>query len=375
MRAGKAALKGQTHLNKRKLMQRKTFINQILLAGAALALPKFSFSEEIREGKKSWLYKHLHPLHRILEEEGYYVWCCSPILADDGKVHVFYSRWDAKKGMGGWINGSEICQAVADGPETAFIHFRVVLKPRGSEFWDGTTCHNPLIKKVDGKYALFYMGNNNGKTNTKRIGLSIADSLYGDFNHAEQPLLLPGPTGSWDDHCTTNPAFVKHPNGKYYLFYKSWNTEEYEHPKFPIRGNRKYGLAIAEALEGPYTKSSTNPVIDFSVLGNNEQLEDAYVWWEHQKFNMISRDMGYYGDKKGIYMNSKDGLHWSKPEFAFDEVAHYIQQPPKPKHLSKYGRFERPQLLLDTKGKPIYLFLTTQGGRFETSSPFVMRIG
>nr|WP_294895602.1 glycoside hydrolase family protein [uncultured Pedobacter sp.] len=355
-------------------MQRKTFIKQLSVAGLAFALPKFSFSTEIREGKKSWLYKHLKPVHRILEEEGYYVWCCSPILADDGKVHVFYSRWDAKKGMGGWINGSEICQAVADGPEATFKHLRVLLKPRGAEYWDGTTCHNPLIKKVDGKYALFYMGNHNGKTNTKRIGLSIAEDLYGDFKHAEKPLLLPGETGAWDDHCTTNPAFVKHPNGKYYLFYKSWNTEEYEYPKFPIKGNRKYGLAIADALEGPYIKSSDNPVIDFSVLGNNEQLEDAYVWWQHQKFNMVSRDMGYYGDRKGIYMHSKDGLQWSKPEFAFDEVEHYISQPPKPKHLSKYGRFERPQLLLDHEEKPIYLFLTTQGGKFETSSPFVMRI-
>jgi hypothetical protein len=355
-------------------MKRKDFLISSSLVGLSLLLPDWSLAGEGENPKLSKFAKQLKPLHRILELEGFYVWCCSPILADDGKVHVFYSRWDAKKGMGGWINSSEICQAVADGPEAAFKHLRVVLKPRGTEFWDGTTCHNPLIKKVDGKYALFYMGNHNGKTNTKRIGLSIADNLLGEFKHAEQPLLEAGLEGSWDDHCTTNPAFVKHPNGKYYLFYKSWNTADYESTKYPVKGNRKYGLAVADALEGPYVKSSANPVLDFSGRGNNEQLEDAYIWWEHHQFNVIARDMGYYDDRRGIYMHSKDGLNWSKPERAFEEVSHYLQQPPAPSHLKKYGRFERPQLLLDAKGKPIYLFVTTQGGAFNTSSPFVFKL-
>jgi len=355
-------------------MKRKDFLISSTVVGLFFLLPKWSFALDEKGPKLSNIAKHLKALHRILELEGYYVWCCSPILADDGKVHVFYSRWDAKKGMGGWINGSEICQAVADNPESEFKHLRVVLKPRGIPFWDGTTCHNPLIKKVDGKYALFYMGNANGRTNTKLIGLTLADDLFGEFKHSENPLLQAGANGAWDDHCTTNPAFVKHPNGKYYLFYKSWNTAEYENSKDQIKGNRKYGLAIADALEGPYIKSSTNPVIDFSSRGNNAQIEDAYIWWEHHQFNLIARDMGFYDHLRGIYMDSKNGLDWSKPERAFDEVAHYIQQPPAPSNLKKYGRFERPQLLLNHQGKPTYLFVTTQGGAFKTSSPFVFKI-
>ncbi|MEO5910531.1 MAG: glycosyl hydrolase family 43, partial [Pelobium sp.] len=114
-------------------MNRKEFIQASALGALAMALPAGLYAAALKDPKKSWLYKHLHPLHRILEEEGYYVWCCSPIYEDNGKVHVFYSRWDAKKGMGGWINGSEICQAVADGTEAPFRHLRVVLRPRGPE--------------------------------------------------------------------------------------------------------------------------------------------------------------------------------------------------------------------------------------------------
>lgn len=317
--------------------------------------------------------RRLKPLGRVLEMEGYFVWCNSPIQGEDGKIHVFFSRWIAKKGMGGWINGSEICHAVSDGPEGPYEFVETVLAPRPGA-WDATTCHNPSIKKVDGIYCLFYMGNNNGKTNTKRIGLATANSLNGPWKRPDEPLLLPGKEGAWDDHCTTNPAFVKHPNGQYWLYYKSWNTNDYETDPGPIRGNRKYGLAIAEKLEGPYIKYSGNPVIDFSGRGNNTQLEDAFVWLEKKRFKMLARDMGYYNHEDGIIMESKDGLAWSAPKIAYYGAEKYgIRQPPPPPSLKKYGRFERPQILF-IDNKPAYLFTTSQGGRYMTASSFLFKI-
>src|ERR1700710_2477612 len=124
------------------------------------------------------------------------------------------------------------------------------------------------------------MGNSNGKTNTKRIGLAFSDSLNGPWLRPDKPLLEAGETGAWDDHCTTNPAFLKHPNGQYWLYYKSWNTHEYETATTEIKGNRKYGLAIADKLEGPYIKHANNPIIDFSGKCNNCQFEDAFIWMD-----------------------------------------------------------------------------------------------
>lgn len=72
---------------------------------------------------------------------------------------------------------------------------------------------------------------------------------------------------------------------------------------------------------------------------------------------MIARDMGVYGIDKGLYMESKDGKHWSKPEIAYQELSKYIDQPPAPKHLNRYGRVERPQLLFQKEKRPIYLLL------------------
>jgi beta-xylosidase len=353
-------------------MDRRNFISKlsILTTGAC-----FNFSEtgSFFYSEESPFAKHLKPIGRALEMEGYYVWCNSPIQGDDGKIHVFFSRWIAKKGMGGWINGSEIAHAIADSPEQPFTFQDVIFSPRPG-FFDATTCHNPLIKKVDGRYCLFYMGNSNGKTNTKRIGLAFSDSLNGPWQRPDKPLLEAGEAGAWDDHCTTNPAFIKHPNGEYWLYYKSWNTRDYETATDPlIKGNRKYGLAISKKLEGPYIKYSGNPVIDFSSRGNNRQFEDAFVWREKNRFKMIARDMGFYNHEVGIIMESKNGIRWSEPKIAYYGADKYIQQPPPPPHLKKYGRFERPQILFQN-GKPTYSFTTSQGGKYMTSSPFIFKI-
>jgi hypothetical protein len=350
-------------------MDRKQFIYNSSLLAVGACMPGWANAR----GRKLSLPGKLQPIGRALEMDGYYVWCSSPIDGPDGKVHLFFSRWAASKKMGGWLNGSEIAHAVADSPESPFRYVDTILAPRGGDHWDATTCHNPLIREVNGKYYLFFMGNANGKTNTKRIGLATADSLYGPWSRPDTPLLDAGPAGAWDDHCTTNPAFVKHPNGQYWLYYKSWNTAEYESATTGIRGNRKYGLAIATDPEGPYRKYEGNPVIDFSGRGDNKQLEDAFVWREGRGFRMIARDMGFYNHENGLLMAAKDGLHWSDPAIAYESLDHYVTLPPAPPQLKKYGRLERPMLLIRNE-RPAYLFGAAQGGRYMTSSTFIFKI-
>jgi hypothetical protein len=151
------------------------------------------------------------------------------------------------------------------------------------------------------------------------------------------------------------------------------DTENYLHPKFPIKGNRKYGLAVAKSLNGPYKKYEGNPVVDFSKLGDNKQCEDAFVWYENNKFKMLARDLGVFGQDNGLYMDSDDGIHWSEPSISYQPLNKYITQPEAPKHLNRYGRAERPQLLFQN-GKATYLFTASQGGKFETASSFIFRI-
>ncbi|TDS15704.1 glycoside hydrolase family protein [Sphingobacterium paludis] len=316
----------------------------------------------------------LKPIGRSFQLADYYIWCSSPIWGDDGKVHLFYSRWRKERGMSGWIRGSEIAHAVADSPFDSFQHQSVVLAPREG-YWDGTTCHNPLIKKIGDTYYLFYMGNANGKTDTKRIGIATAKTINGPWKRRDEPCLLPGEAGAWDDHCTTNPAFIKGDDGKYWLFYKSWNTAEYQQAKGAVRGNRKYGLAKANHPAGPYERVSENPVLDFSDQPNNAQLEDAFVWKEQGTYYMIARDMGFFNHEFGLLLSSKDGLNWSPPGVSYLAMKDYVTQPMPAAHLKRFGRLERPMLLLDpVTEKPQFLFGATQGGEYDSATTFVFEI-
>lgn len=362
------------------MVSRRTFIKHASLSGAAFMLtgltnwPVYADKKRYKPGDISPFSERLNPLGRILELEGYYVWGCSPIVSPDGLFHVFFSRWDASKGMSGWIRGSEIAHATAEQPQGPYQNIETIIAPRGTGYFDATTCHNPHIQLIDDKYHLFYIGNSNGKTNTKRIAMATANSLNGPWRIPNQPLLETGPEGSWDDHCTSNPSFIKTPDGEYRLYYKSWNTGEYENPVDPkIRGNRKYGLAIAQHPQGPYIKYKGNPIVDYSSFGNNRQLEDANVFFENGKYYMLARDMGRFDHEAGIILESDDGIHWSQPKISYFGVKHYIDEPPAPKNLRKYGRFERPQVLMQN-GAPTHLFVCSQGGKQMTASPFVFEI-
>ncbi|MGD8786715.1 MAG: hypothetical protein PVJ60_04760, partial [Phycisphaerales bacterium] len=102
-------------------------------------------------------------------------------------------------------------------------------------------------------------------------------------------------------------------------------------------------------------------------------IEDAYVFIENGKFKMIARDMGIFNHEVGLYLESEDGIKWSKPKIAYYPVRKYVKEPPAPSYLRKYGRLERPQILM-RNGKPAYLFNASQGGRFMNSSAFVFKI-
>ncbi len=325
----------------------------------------------------------LKPIGRILELPDYHVWCCSPIYAPDGKVHVFYSRWKNEAGHSGWITCCEIAHAVADRPEGPYETVDIAIAPRGGDWWDGGSCHNPTIHKVGDTYVLFYLGVSDGTAYTKRTGMAVSDSLYGPWKRTDAPMIEPDPDpAAWNSMCTTNPAFVQHPNGEFWLYYKSWRIDDWEKDianglkaataevgKFT---NRQYGLAVAKSLEGPWIKKGKSPIIDLRHLGENAQSEDAYLWIEDGKFKMIMRDMGYWNHEYGLLFESADGLHWGMPSVAFYEGSRYLPEPPN--GLDREGRFERPQLLM-RNGKPDYLFVAIQGGKYNTSSGAVLKIG
>ncbi|MDU0353426.1 glycoside hydrolase family protein [Paraglaciecola aquimarina] len=308
--------------------------------------------------------KRLSTGKRILEQKNWNVWGTSPIIGDDGRIHVFYSRWRGTHSK--WLSHSEIAHAVADTPEGPYTVLGTVLSGRGEGHWDADTIHNPTIQKVGDKYALFFIGNNLANAtqydghhaSTQRIGLALSDSLYGPFKRvSEQPILEVSPNKEdWDSYLTTNPALLQHPNGEFWLYYKAWDKYN--------DNMRKMGVAIAKDIKGPYIKHPKNPLVNFAQY--KKQVEDAYVFIENNKFYMIMRDMGVIHPHVGLMLDSDDGINWSAPQLGYRTNVDFTDE-------SKIQRMERPQVLMQD-GKASYLFLALMGGKYDTSTGFVLKL-
>ena len=105
-----------------------------------------------------------------------------------------------------------------------------------------------------------------------QIGMAISDSPYGPFKKLDQPILSPSDDGEWlgeedtrfsvkkqgsfDSHKVHDPTLLFYKN-KFYLYYKGERMGE----RITFGGREiKWGVAISDALEGPYVKSEYNPI-------------------------------------------------------------------------------------------------------------------
>ena len=301
----------------------------------------------------SWLTKVLSDKGTyVLEAKDSTVWGCAPIYDEEGKVHVFYSTWEKE---GSWLCDSKIAHAVADSPEGPYTKLGVVLDSREGK-WDRHTIHNPSVYKIDGKYVLLYIGNDTTKQyarwrtkgeiseNRQHVGMAIADSPYGPWKRFDKPVIEASPEeeGAWDSYCAVNPTMLKHPNGEYWIYYRSWDRHHDD--------RRKTGLAIAKNLEGPYVKYGDKALIDHPQMGG--QTEDPYIFYYKNKFRCLIRDMGNYDWVGNLYLESEDGIHWGDFKRGHWNGAKYYP-------IGEKNRCERVQILWKD-GEPAYLFNAVQ---------------
>lgn len=300
------------------------------------------------------------------EMEDYWVWGASVIKGEDGRYHMFASRWPKKYPFfNGYIFYSEIVRAVADKPEGPFEFQEVVLKPRDSKYWDGRMTHNPTIHKYSDIYLLFYIGTTydgegppadslrepisstikefKNETYSKiRIGMLKSKSVFGPWERLNEPVLFPRP-GKWDDNVTTNPAPCVSGDGSILLVYRS---------NVAGKGTR-LGVARSEKLGLPFERTRDD-YLEFHV-------EDPYIWWNKDHYEMIAKDQS--GDlteeyQAGVHATSANGIDWkvSDPPKAYSRTITWDDGT-----TVNLGSFERPQLLIEN-GKPVCLYCATGDG-------------
>jgi len=186
---------------------RRRALKNLLAAGGLTGLAY----DSLFGGEANSFYQRLQPapLSGGFAMDDYWVWCGSVVKGEDGRYHMFASRWPKTLSfVPHWVTSSEVVRASSDTPEGPCRFEEVVLPARREGFWDGKMTHNPTIHKAGDTYLLFYTGTAYaGQTppgteawgsakikearQNQRIGLATAKSVKGPWQRLDKPVLEP----------------------------------------------------------------------------------------------------------------------------------------------------------------------------------------
>ena len=288
-----------------------------------------------------------------MSDPEYFYWCISPIDDDEGKTHLFVSRWKAKHdygdGMNGWKNICEIAHCVGDSAEGPFKVVDVALSndtmPNGQ-----FSPHNIRVKKIDGKYCLIYITQGGPQQKEQKVCLATSDSLYGPWElqgENKDGVVVQADQTGWTANSllgTDNPDIIKI-GDEYFIYFKAGRDF----------GTTRYGYAVSDRLESGYVKSE-DPITD-----NISYIEDTTAFEMDGKVYLLTTDN--FGDNTGIrgagiLWESEDGRSFklADAKIGFGLLTDYTAVPPYA--TSPYigeRKFERPAVLM-RDGKPAYFY-------------------
>jgi hypothetical protein len=291
------------------------------------------------------------PATAKFSDPNFNIWCGSAVKGDDGKFHLFYSRWPRKLGHLAWVTHSEIAHAVSDSPFGAWKHHDVALPARGTNFWDGSCTHNPTVIRVGSKFYLYYMGNYGdgmlGKSlnwthrNHQRIGVAVADSPNGSWMRFDRPVLdISSDTNAPDALMTSNPSVAVRPDGGVLMVYKAVAMKG----KPPFGGPVSHLVATADNPLGPFTK---HPRKIFGAEGVMFAAEDPFVWRGSDRYWAVVKDNAGHFTKRGYSLalwESADGFDWKLAKHPLVTTPEVTWADGR---KQKLDALERPQLLFD----------------------------
>ncbi len=311
----------------------------------------------------------------------HYTWCSSVIKGEDGKYHMFYSRWTFGKrtatddsmnyifnGFKGWCKYSEIAYAVSDKLNGPYKYVSTVLKGDGDPtHWDSFTMHNPQIRKFGNYYYLYYISNSYDSSLqfkdeskmskdwkhwlqyncTQKIGVikarTIKELVNGKYEKPSLPLMTPDNVNTFE--VTTNPTVTQGPDGKYYMMYKS---------RKPNVGNMTFWMATSDKPDGP-----------FKMLGEvftsaEMACEDPCMWYDKKRKRFYAAVKYYSNSKKLVpqfgalaLITSVDGLNWQAAAHPLISLKEIKMKDGKKIELA---HLERPFVVTDKNGQPLALF-------------------
>lgn len=173
-------------------------------------------------------------------------------------------------------------------------HSNPVLEVGSSGSWDQTTAVATTVLFHQGIYKMWYEGDSGFGYATSPDGLVwIKDTLH-------NPILEPGPPGSWDEMAVNNASVLIH-NSIYHLWYSG------------VDANHDNRIGHATSPDGIFwTKDTANPVLDLGTTApwdTNEAMHPCVIY-EDNLFKMFYNGYGS-NTQRILYAYSSDGTDWT----------------------------------------------------------------
>jgi hypothetical protein len=313
------------------------------------------------------------PASAAFHDPGYFVWCGTMVQSDDGKYHLYYSRWKISLGSQAWVTSSEVAHAIGDSPTGPFVFHDVALPPRGKKYWDGLVTHNPTVHRFGKKYYLYYMGDTGDgivmstlnwvHRNNQRIGVAVADSPNGPWKRSNHPVIdVSSDPSAPDSLCVSNPSVTQGPDGKFRILYKAVGRKT----PLPSGGPVVHMMAVSDLPTGPFHKELK---VLFTVPGSAFPFEDPFFWYDAKRdlYFVIMKDnhgiVAGTGHSTLVLYQSEDASNWVKADHLLvsDLVLHW-----KNGSVQAVAKMERPQLLFNRSGDTVALIVAIDDGGADT---------
>lgn len=158
--------------------------------------------------------------------EGRYIAANGSAFGDAGLLRYWYVAGPRNKGRIGLATST-------DGRRFT-KHGRPALEPGPFESWDERAVADPYVIRIRDYFYMYYLGHDRAQPPQQRIGVARSRDGIRWEKLVSNPMLAPGPPGSFDEAGVGEPA-VWQSNGFYWMLYTGRNFAE----------RRRLGLARA----------------------------------------------------------------------------------------------------------------------------------
>ena len=242
----------------------------------------------------------------------YCYWDGGIIKGNDGKYHMFASRWNQSEGHNGWF-GSVAVHATSSnlyGPYTD----QGLCWPNDQ----GGKGHNVVpLQLKDGRYAIVV-------SETRRpADIFVSNSLDGPWTKLGSMSIA---SNSYSSLFTASNVYIMlRPDGRYEAI------------------GRDAVIGISDNILGPYTIQGTN--IYAKTQGcPTVNMEDPVIWYSGGQYHIV---VNKWDTRKAYHLTSKDGIsNWTlQSGYAYDPTSSFLRYTNGT--VNRWNKLERPNVYIE----------------------------